>query len=233
MRIKIGLIFIALGAVLILGALSFFMYNQYEANTAEAASADLLPKLMAQIEQQSTAETDDSGEVMDSADEEAEDEEDGDLPEDYDPEETQPDESYAPMPTVKIDGYNYIGYLSIPDLNLELPVMSTWSYPKLKKAPCRYVGSPEQDNLIIMAHNYPKHFGSLKDLYNGDRVYFVDMEGVTHEYQVSYKEVLQPTDVETLVTGDADLTLFTCTYGGKTRVVVYCQRVPSEEIKFF
>ena len=41
------------------------------------------------------------------------------------------------MTEVEIDGNLYIGYISIPALNKELPVMSTWSYPKLKIAPCR------------------------------------------------------------------------------------------------
>ena len=39
------------------------------------------------------------------------------------------------MPTVEIDGDAYIGTLEIPALNLTLPVMSEWSYPKLKTAP--------------------------------------------------------------------------------------------------
>ena len=33
------------------------------------------------------------------------------------------------MPEVEIDGNDYIGTLSIPALELSLPVMSQWSYP--------------------------------------------------------------------------------------------------------
>lgn len=34
------------------------------------------------------------------------------------------------MPVIKIDGQDYIGVLEIPALNLRLPVMAEWSYPK-------------------------------------------------------------------------------------------------------
>ena len=44
------------------------------------------------------------------------------------------------MPTENINGIDYIGILRIPALELELPVISEWSYPRLKIAPCRYTG---------------------------------------------------------------------------------------------
>lgn len=71
------------------------------------------------------------------------------------------------MPTVEIDGYDYIGYLDIPSLELSLPVMSEWSYPQLKIAPCRYAGSVYLDDMILAAHNYDRHFGRLKNLEGG------------------------------------------------------------------
>lgn len=129
------------------------------------------------------------------------------------------------MTEVLIDGYYYIGYLSLPTLGLELPVMSDWSYPQLRIAPCRYYGSTKTDNLVIAAHNYTRHFGNLQGLAVGDAVYFTDMDGVITTYQVAEVGILQPTDVEEMVGSDYALTLFTCTYGGKTRITVRCDRV--------
>lgn len=43
--------------------------------------------------------------------------------------------------TVEAGGKEYLGILSIPSLGLELPVLSDWSYPDLRKTPCRYTGS--------------------------------------------------------------------------------------------
>ena len=129
------------------------------------------------------------------------------------------------MTEVEIDGYNYIGYLSIPSLDLELPVMSEWDYTRLKIAPCRYAGSTKNNDLVIAAHNYVSHFGPIKNLAQGDSVYFTDMDGIVSCYTVEEMDILAPTDVEEMTAGDYDLTLFTCTYGGKTRMTVRCGRV--------
>ena len=43
--------------------------------------------------------------------------------------------------TILIDGYNYIGIIEIPSINLKLPIISTFDYDRLKIAPCIYYGS--------------------------------------------------------------------------------------------
>lgn len=130
------------------------------------------------------------------------------------------------MPVVEIDGLAYVGTLEIPALELSLPVLSQWSYPHLKLAPCRYTGSAYQDDLVIAAHNYSGHFGKLKELTAGDLVIFTDADGNIFSYEVSELEQLPPTGVEELEAGDWALSLFTCTVGGQYRVVVRCRLVP-------
>ena len=129
------------------------------------------------------------------------------------------------MPVKTINGRDYIGVLSIPSLELELPVISQWDYPALKVAPCRYSGSLYQDNLIICAHNYASHFGKLKELQPGDIVLFTDMDEHVVTFQVVERETLNPMDTEGMEAGDWDLTLFTCTIGGQTRVTIRLERV--------
>ena len=128
------------------------------------------------------------------------------------------------MPVQTINGRDYIGVLSIPSLELELPVISQWDYPALKVAPCRYSGSLYQDNLIICAHNYASHFGKLKTLQPGDTVQFTDMDEDVVTFRMVERETLGPTDVEGMEAGDWDLTLFTCTVGGQTRVTIRFER---------
>ena len=128
------------------------------------------------------------------------------------------------MPAVEVDGGRYIGVLEVPSLGLELPVMETWSYPNLRVAPCRYSGSAYQDDMIGAAHNYKTHFGQLKELRPGDEVRFTDTEGNVFRYAVAELETLGKYDVEEMTSGDWDLTLFTCTYGGQSRVTVRCLR---------
>ena len=109
-------------------------------------------------------------------------------------------------------------------IGIDLPVMSEWSYPRLKIAPCRQFGSSRTDDLVIAAHNYESHFGKLTSLTAGDSVTFTDMDGIVNEYVVNKVEVLDPHSVEEVEHSGYALVLYTCTYGGKTRVTVFCDR---------
>lgn len=135
------------------------------------------------------------------------------------------------MPTVDINGNLYIGTLEIPVLDLVLPVMSEWSYPKLKIAPCRYAGTAYQGNFVIAAHNYRTHFGSLGNLSTGDRVNFTDVDGNLFSYDVAEVQILNPAAIEEMVSDDWDLSLFTCTLDGKTRLTVRCDKIETDELK--
>ncbi|MCI7736214.1 MAG: sortase [Clostridiales bacterium] len=127
------------------------------------------------------------------------------------------------MPTESVDGQVYIGVVEVPSLELSLPVISEWSYPRLKKAPCRFVGSVYSRDIVICGHNYERHFGRLKELSIGDEVRFTDVEGNVFFYSVCAMEQLEKKAVEEMMTGDWDLTLFTCTKGGLNRVTVRCK----------
>ncbi len=131
------------------------------------------------------------------------------------------------MPAVQIYDWDYIGTLEIPEIGITLPVISEWSYPALRVAPCRYEGTAYQNNLIIAAHNYNTHFGQLTKLSPGSRIRFTDMDGNEFLYEVVETEILLPTEIEAMESGDWDLTLFTCTIGGRTRFTVRCQMITS------
>ena len=122
------------------------------------------------------------------------------------------------MPEEKIGNYYYIGVVIIPKLDIQLPVMTDWSDSKLNVSPCRYVGSVYTHDIVVCAHNSNVHFGNLKDLEVGDRITFIDISGNIFEYEMTEMVILLPTDVEAMITGDWDLTLFTCTPGGPSRV---------------
>ncbi len=129
------------------------------------------------------------------------------------------------MPTLEVEGNQYIGTLEIPALGLTLPVMSQWSYPKLRIAPCRYAGSAYQEGFVIAAHNYSSHFGNLNQLSSGDRIYFTDVTGNRFSYQVAEVEELNPTALEEMVSEGWDLSLFTCALSGQARVTVRCEKI--------
>ena len=187
---------LAVGAVLILAALLLLLYNRYEDTKAGQEAESLLANVEAVIDAQATREPTSAATPLD-------------------PE----------MPVVELDGYEYVGYVEIPALELKLPVMSEWDYNRLKIAPCRQFGSSRTDDLVIAAHNYQNHFGRLKDLQTGNAVIFTDMEGVINTYSIEKIETLNPSEVDAVQNSGYDLVLYTCTKGGKTRVTVFCNRV--------
>lgn len=193
-----GVICVLLGVVLLLAALGLYGYNRWEDAQAGAEAQTVVQDLQEKVVEQTQSAA--SAPALDSSS--------------LDPE----------LPVVELDGYEYVGTVSIPAIGIDLPVMSEWSYPRLKIAPCRQFGSSRTDDLVIAAHNYESHFGKLTSLSAGDSVTFTDMDGIVNEYVVNKVEVLDPHSVEEVEHSGYALVLYTCTYGGKTRVTVFCDR---------
>ncbi len=129
--------------------------------------------------------------------------------------------------TMNIDGMNFLGILSVPSKNLELPILADYSYELLDTAPCRYSGSYDSDDLVIGGHNYRSHFSKLKSIKNGEEIFFTSFDGTVYKYSVLRVEILESTQIEDLInkqnTDDWDLTLFTCTSSGAARCVIRCK----------
>ena len=192
------------GLLLIAAALSLSGYNLWEGRRAAEAARQAL-EAMETIEAQTETEAERAPEQ---------------------PEPSVPEYVLHPemeMPTVEIDGVEYIGTLTIPALGLELPIVSAWSDALLDLAPCRYTGSAYLGDLIIAGHNYRGHFGSLYLLTPGDEVQFTDTAGNVFSYGVSEIQELPGTALEEMEAGDWDLTLFTCTLSSASRVTIRCQ----------
>lgn len=201
---------ITIGLLLIAAALFLVSYNLYDELRAEQSARQAVTQLDAYLPAEAAPEA-----PSDST---------GDQEPLVSDERTViPDYVLSPnmeMPVETINGIDFIGVLRIPALELELPIISEWNYPNLKTAPCRYSGSAYLNNLILCGHNYASHFGSLKTLSEGDIATFTDIDGNVFIYKMVERETLNPTDIEGMESGNWDLTLFTCTVGGQSRVTI-------------
>lgn len=204
---KSGIVFVTMGAVLILSALLLFLHNETEDCRAGQGAELLMDDIHSVIAEKQTSSAKPSVSAHEIS--------------------TITDQSpvASEMPVVTIDGYGYIGYISIPDLELELPVMAEWDYQRLEIAPCRHFGSTVTDDLVIAGHNYTSHFATLSELQPGAEVVFTDMDGVEHHYTLTKEpEALAPNDVDAVQNSGHDLVLYTCTRGGMSRWVALCDR---------
>ena len=203
MRKIFGICCIVLGICCLISSLGLIIYNHWEAEQAQNASENLLQDVRESMRDNTHDE---------SISEESTPEETAEIPADV------PQE----MLTKKVNGYDCIGILSIPVLELELPVLTDWSYAKLKIAPCHYFGSYYETDFVIAAHNYPSHFGRLSELQPKDLILFTDISGTVYCYEVVLLETLPANATEEMITSGFDLSLYTCTPGGANRVTVRC-----------
>ena len=195
MKNKLGIVLMLIGIIMAGAAGGLFLHNRADDERAGEKASDMLVQVKNTIESEGKK----------------------DAPK----KESSPSNE---MTIRKIDGYDYIGYLSIPTLGKELPVLSECNKQLLNIAPCRYYGSERTDNLVIAAHNYRRHFGRLYKMSPEDRVIFTDMDGIVTEYEVVEVDTMDGTAVEQMTSDEFDLTLFTCTYGGKKRIAIQCEK---------
>lgn len=191
-----GIFLIALGLIMTISAAGIFGVYEYQAEIAGDNAELLLETLQEEMRHQKQTAI-------------------------YDP--AQEEIPTAELPRMTLNGYDLVGILSVPVLGLELPVMDTWNYDLLQLSPCRYSGSAAEGDLILLGHNYKRHFAPLKGLTAGARIEFSDVRGQVYVYEVAETEVLEKTELERLTGTDYDLTLFTCTNGGYSRFVVRCR----------
>ena len=203
-----GTFLIVLGLLLLAGAAGLTIYNILDSSRAEKESTEIVEQLDEEIPDE-LEKPDDVENTLQRLE--------GTVPE---------------MPSKPVGGYEYIGELEIPSLGLRLPVMAEWDYSRLRVSPCRFTGSYLTDDMVICAHNYPTHFGSIRGIQIGAEVDFISLDGMLYTYTVSNRETVGPTSVAQMIENDQnsdseedwDLTLFTCNLGGRTRCAVRCIR---------
>lgn len=123
--------------------------------------------------------------------------------------------------------YYTIGVINIPSINVNYPILSTYTDELLKTAPCRFHGpNPnEVGNLCIAGHNYKnsKFFSKVPNLQLGDKIEITDLSGRMLTYTVYDKFIVNPDELECtsqLTNGNKEITLITCTNDNKQRHII-------------
>ena len=204
---RIGNILKGAGLILVTAAVLLLVYNLWDGHRARESEEAILAEYL-----QENKKASESPDASDKEDEQ-------NMP-DY---LLNPDMDMPEYTLKSLGDVACIGILEIPALNLELPVISSWSYSSLRLAPCRYSGSAYKGDLVIAAHNYQSHFGGLRTLPEGSEVFFTDAVGNRFSYYVAVTEALTPWSVDDMTSGEWPLTLFTCTLDSQNRVTVRCE----------
>ncbi|MBR6044440.1 MAG: sortase [Ruminococcus sp.] len=209
MRNKVrGRLLIAAGALLLTAAVSLVLFNRIQ----DSKAGEHAEKQLVLVKEHIAAQPADSKQPDES------------LPQD--PETPEPESESEPE-ALELDGEYYIGIVAIPKLGIELPVMRDWSEEKMAEAPCCYSGTAAGRDMVICAHNYSTFFAELDTLESGDEVIYTELSGRQRRYTVGWTELINGWDTAKMTSGSDswDLTLFTCTWAGYSRVTVRCTEI--------
>ena len=208
MKSKKGIAFIVTGLLCIIAALALFVFNQAQSGHARTESENVVAVLSEQIRETASQH---HGAVFPT------------------------DDPERPMPVLTVEDRSYVGILSIPALELELPVLSYFDESALQITPCLYSGSIYNNDMVIGAHNYDAHFGRLRSLVMGDEVTFTDTENNRWRFEVVDMETLGPEQNDELTVkqneNDWDMSLFTCNYTGSARLTVRCKEIQNDAVR--
>lgn len=206
---------------------SYAIYAEYDRNKSEQVSKEILEGIEFQsgteiVEEEVTV-------VVLNA-----------IPEEEEVAQTQTVQTERPVDvpeeqkSVASDGtvYYTIGKINIPSIDVNYPILSTYSDALLKIAPCKFHGpNPnEVGNLCIAGHNYrnSKFFSKVPSMKNGDKIEITDLGGNTITYAVYDKFIVNPDELECtsqLTGGRKEITLITCTNDNKQRYIIKAREI--------
>lgn len=206
---------------------SYAIYAEYDRNKSEQVSQEILDGIEFQ-DGTETVEEEVTVVILNA------------IPEEDEVAQTQTVQTEVPVDvpeeqkSIASDGtvYYTIGVINIPSINVNYPILSTYSDALLKISPCKFHGpNPnEVGNLCIAGHNYKnsKFFSKVPTLKNGDKVEITDLGGNTVKYAVYDKYIVNPDELECtsqLTNGKKEITLITCTNDNKKRYIIKAREV--------
>ena len=129
-------------------------------------------------------------------------------------------------------GYNVVGIIKIPSINVEYPIIDTTNEQTMKQSITKFWGNNVNDmgNFCMAGHNYydGTMFGKTKQLNTNDIIEMTDLTGNTIKYKVFKKYTVDPNDTEcvnSIKENTREITLITCTNGRSNRLIIKAREI--------
>ncbi len=132
------------------------------------------------------------------------------------------------MPTYK--GFNVVGTIEIPAIDLEYPILEKVSKSSLETSVAMLYGTGinQVGNTVIIGHNYRNglFFSNNKRLNNGDKIYITDNAKNRLTYTIYNKFETTPEDASFYsrdTQGKPEITLSTCNDDSSRRLIIFAR----------
>ena len=135
---------------------------------------------------------------------------------------------------LKYKGYDVIGWISIPKINLSYPILSKSSLSSMDIAPGWVYGPTDEPsvnvigNTVIYGHNYHngRFFSNNKKLNNGDYIYITSRNGEKVRYVIYNKYETSSVDFDYAIRkteNRREISLATCTDDQVSRLIIWAK----------
>lgn len=131
---------------------------------------------------------------------------------------------FTDMPSVEINGNDFIGLIKVPAYDVILPIHSNWTKNALTSYPHRFSGSMYDGSLVIGGSDIKGQFDFTKYISIGDEVSVIDMTGVKFTYTVDDIITIKDNVEEAITGGSSDLILFSVNTYSFDYTVVFLSR---------
>lgn len=110
------------------------------------------------------------------------------------------------MPTLAVDGTDFVGIVEMPGYGSALPVGAGWG--RITRYPCRFGGSVYDGTMQIGTTTQKGQYDFYREISVGDTVLFTDVEGNRYTYVITGLRYVQHADQTALNSKESALTLF-------------------------
>ena len=126
------------------------------------------------------------------------------------------------MPSLEIDGTDYVALIEIPSFDVTIPVTNDPNSNNLFTSPSRFCGSTYDHTLVIGGADISHQFAFCDEIEIGALVTVTDMTGAEFTYTVEMVERSKTADVSWLTDPDHDLTLYCRSLYSMDYIAVRC-----------
>lgn len=208
------LVIVVIGVLVLLGFLGYDVYKK-------ATSDRTVAEVMNQFDESIANNTEEENVTVDNTQVTVENIETGSI--------TTGGSSSGTSHVVQYEGYNVVGTIEIPAIDLKYPILERTTPDSIELAVAILYtanGLNQPGNTLIVGHNYRSgaFFGNNDKLQLNDKVYITDTSGTRIKYNIYNIYETSAEDGDFIIrdtNGRREISLSTCTNNSKARLIIW------------